>query len=301
MSEAHAAAEPQPLLPKSVTIDVRDGLKRVHVATPPATATIYLQGAHLTAWQPAGFAPAIFLSPKSALAPGKPIRGGIPIVFPWFSADKKNRLNGHPGPMHGFARTQEWTLESATHHAAGVELIFALGPTEISRSMGYDNFRLQLTFRIGKTLTVSLKVSNHGDLPMEFEEGLHSYFQVTDIHEVTIVGLEQATFIEKADAAEVQPAAGAPITFTNVVDRIYPNTTATCVVRDAAGKRRIAIQKSGSNSTIVWNPWREMPDLGAWDWHNMVAVETANVGTNALTLKPGESHTMQALISLAKG
>lgn len=297
---AHSQTRSAAHLPSAVTFDVRDGLKRVHVITPAATATIYLQGAHLTAWQPAGFGPVIFLSPKSTFAAGKPIRGGIPIVFPWFSADKKNRLNGRPGPMHGFARTQEWSLESASRKASAIELKLTLGPTETSRSMGFDKFRLELTFRITHTLTVALKVINQSDQPMEFEEGLHSYFHVTDIHEVTVTGLEAAKFIEKSDGAHIQPASGAPITFTDVVDRIYPDTAATCIVHDEAGKRRISIQKSGSHSTIVWNPWREMPDLGPWDWHNMVAVETANVGADALTLKPGESHTMQAIISVAK-
>src|SRR5271155_4454583 len=82
------------------------GLVYADVTTPQAKAKVYLQGAHLAAWQPAGPQPFIFLSRKSALVPGKPIRGGVPIAFPWFA----NRHDGKPGPSHGFARIQEWTL-----------------------------------------------------------------------------------------------------------------------------------------------------------------------------------------------
>ena len=59
------------------------------------------------AWQPRRAEhPAIFLSPKSHFAPGKAIRGGVPLVFPWFA----ERKGGLPGGMHGFARTLPWVL-----------------------------------------------------------------------------------------------------------------------------------------------------------------------------------------------
>src|ERR1700722_4423553 len=108
-----AAALRQQFKVHGVTFDEANELTRVQVATKAATATIYLQGAHLTAWQPAGFEPAILISHKSDFAPGKPIRGGIPIAFPWFATDRrKDRIDGHPGPSHGFARIQDWTLEA---------------------------------------------------------------------------------------------------------------------------------------------------------------------------------------------
>ena len=58
------------------------GLVYAAVTTPHASATVYLQGAHLTHWQPAGHQPVLFLSRRSELAPGRPIRGGVPIAFP---------------------------------------------------------------------------------------------------------------------------------------------------------------------------------------------------------------------------
>ena len=287
---------------KFLSFDEANGLVRVQVATSHATATIYLQGAHLTAFQPAGEAGVIFLSRKSDLAPGKPLRGGIPVVFPWFATDsKKDRIDGHPGPSHGFARTQEWTLKSAVATGPDVEVKFELGPTDVSRSMGFDRFRLELAFTVGRTLTLAMTVVNEDEKPLFFEEAFHSYFHVTDIHEATLDGLEPTSFIDKTDGFKVKPPAGMPLHFTQFTDRVYNDTVATCTIHDGTVKRRIVVRKEGSNSTVVFNPWKEMPDLGPWEWHEMVAVETANVGSNAITLAPGGKHTMRAIVLVEKG
>jgi glucose-6-phosphate 1-epimerase len=41
-----------------------------------------------------------------------------------------------------------------------------------------------------------------------------------------------------------------------------------------------------------------MADMGPDEWHEMLAVETANVGANAVTLAPGATHTMQAHVAV---
>ncbi len=283
-----------------LTFDQTGGLTRLNVATPAATATIYLQGAHLTAWQPAGFNPAILLSQKSEFGPGKAIRGGIPIVFPWFAGDrKKDRIDGHPGPSHGFARIQEWSLDHANRAGDAMHLTFSLGPTDLSRSMGFDAFRLTLDFTIGTLLDLSLRVANTGSQPLNFEQAFHTYYRVADIHETAISGLEPTGFIDKTDDMKSKPAENAPIRFTQTVDRVYNGTTAPCVIQDVAGRRIIRLVKSGSHSTIVWNAFKELPDLGPWDWHEYVAVETGNVGADAITLAPGAQSSMGSRISLA--
>jgi glucose-6-phosphate 1-epimerase len=284
-----------------LTFDENNGLVRISVKTPQATATIYQQGAHLTAFQPTGQAPVIFLSRKSDLTPGKPLRGGIPIVFPWFATDSKpDRIDGHPGPSHGFARTQDWTLRSANQQHDDVVLTFDLGPTAISRSMGFDRFQLSLVFTIGRTLTLALTVTNTDTKPLTFEEAFHTYYHVTDIHEVTVDGLEPTPYIDKTDNFKVKPPANAPLHFTQFTDRVYNDTAAPCTIHDGAVKRRIFVRKTNSNSTVVFNPWKELPDLGPWEWHEMAAVETANVGSNSIALAPAAAHTMSATISVEK-
>src|SRR5580698_8070966 len=89
--------------------DSPGGLVRGVISTPAAEADLYLQGAHVTHWAPRGQQPVLFVSPKSLFTPGKAIRGGVPIIFPWFGP----RSDGKPGPSHGFARTLEWAMEGA--------------------------------------------------------------------------------------------------------------------------------------------------------------------------------------------
>jgi len=296
-----AAALTQQFKIPGVTFDEANGLTRVHLATKAATATVYIQGAHLTAWQPAGFEPAIMLSHKSDFAAGKPIRGGIPIAFPWFAGDRKrDRIDGHPGPSHGFARIQDWTLESVAREGETAKLVFTLGPTAMSRSMGYDNFMVKLEFSIGRELMMAMTVTNTGQEPMGYEQAFHTYYEVADIHEVAVSGLEPTSFIDKTDAMKVKPAEHEPIRFTKTLDRMYNHTTADLTIHDVAGRRKILLHKTGSNTTVVWNPWGPLPDLGEWDWHSMCAVETVNAGADAITLAPGESKVMTKHVTLSK-
>jgi glucose-6-phosphate 1-epimerase len=270
------------------------GLIYASATTPHATATVYLQGAHLTAWQPTGQQPVIFLSHKSDFAPGKPIRGGVPLAFPWFAA----RHDGKAGPSHGFARIQNWTLAFAALAGGDLHLTFTLAPTEISRSLGYDNFHLAYQLIIGSTLTMQLTVANEAATPLLFEEAMHTYYSVADVSKATVTGLEPTPFSDKTDNMQLKPAAHAPITFTGETDRVYANTSATCVIHDAAADRRIIVSKKNSETTVVWNPWKAMPDLGPDEWQTMLCVETVNAASNAITLMPGDAHIMRAHVSV---
>jgi glucose-6-phosphate 1-epimerase len=278
------------------------GLIYADITTPQATATVYLQGAHLAAWKPKGQQPAIFISRKSDFAPGKAIRGGVPIAFPWFAT----RHDGKSGPSHGFARIQDWTLAFAALAGDDLHLTFTLGPSEVSRNLGYDNFRLAYQLTIGRTLTMQLTVVNDATAPLVFEEALHAYYAVADIHEAIVNGLEDTTYLDKNDNVQSKVQHGA-ITITEPTDRVYLNTTNACVLHDTGGRRSITVAKAGSNTTIVWNPGesgaRKLTDMDPTEWHEFIAIETANAAENAVTLAPGAKHVMQARISIedAKG
>jgi glucose-6-phosphate 1-epimerase len=273
------------------------GLIHADITTPHAAATVYLQGAHVAAWQPKGQQPVIFVSRKSDFAPGKPIRGGVPIAFPWFAT----RHDGKTGPSHGFARIQDWTLAFAALAGEDLHMTFTLGPTEISRNLGYDNFRLAYQLTISRTLTMQLTVVNDATVPLVFEEALHTYYAVADIHEVTLNGLEGVTYLDKNDNFQSKMQHGA-ITITEPTDRVYLNTVSPCVLHDTGSKRKITIAKTGSNTTVVWNPWEsgaaKLPDLDPTEWHEFLAVETVNAAANAVTLAPGAQHVMEAYVSV---
>ena len=273
------------------------GLVYAEISTSHARATVYLQGAHLAHWQPAGQQPVLFLSHRSDFVPGKAIRGGVPIAFPWFAA----RHDGKTGPSHGFARIQDWTLAFAALADDDLHLTFTLGPTELSRSLGYGHFHLVYQLTVGRTLTMRLTVANDADTPLVFEEALHTYYSIADIHEASVTGLEGTTYLDKMEAMRDMMQHGA-VAITSPTDRVYLNTAATCVLHDAGGRRRITVAKAGSDTTVIWNPWDsgalKLSDLEPSEWHTFIAIETVNAAANAVTLAPGATHTMQAHISV---
>ena len=128
------------------------------------------------------------------------------------------------------------------------------------------------------------------------------YYEVADVHQVSIDGLAGVTYIDKVDGfkRKVQPAGA--VKFEGRTDRPYLDTTSTCILHDPAAHRRITVAKSGSNSTVIWNPWKEataaMHDMEPDAWLHMAAIETANVADNTITLAPKATHVMHAHITV---
>ncbi len=289
-------------IPGHLTFEEHDGLVRMQVHLDSAAAIIYLHGAHVTHWQPAGQAPVIFLSERSEFAPGKAIRGGVPICFPWFGG----RSDGHAGPSHGFARIQDWELAFAAMIPSAdgdrVHLTFTLGPTELSRSLGFDHFRVAYEVIVGAKLTMRLTVANLGGESMKIEEALHSYFAVADVRTTPLTGLESATFRDKTDGQREKTTPAGPLVLTGETDSVFPANTAAVTVHDAGNCRLILVEKTGSATTVVWNPWSELAaklaDMPDDAWPGFVCVETANTATEAITLMPGETHAMQCVVTV---
>jgi len=287
-------------LPSSVRVEADPGpLPRLSVRTATAEADVYFQGAQVTGWRQASSPdPVLWLSAQSRFEPGQAIRGGAPICFPWFSKHPTDRS----APPHGFARTRDWTLEMARHGADGsVVLEMELAGEAIAPQWPH-RFRARHRITIGAVLRLDLEVLNTGLETLGFEEALHAYFDVGDIREVTVSGLERVTYHDKV-AGDADGLAGpdlAPIRFAGLTNRVYPETRDACIIHDPVRRRDIVISTSGSDSTVVWNPWadraREMSDMGDDEWIGMVCVEPANVGADARTLGPGESHTMTVTI-----
>jgi glucose-6-phosphate 1-epimerase len=273
------------------------GLLRANITTPACTAELYLQGAHLTQWQPTGQQPVLFLSDRSFYTPGKAIRGGIPIIFPWFGA--RTATPGNPrtdGPSHGFARTAEWTLAFAALAGDDLHLTLTLGPNDASHALGYDRFHLAYRLTLGAELRLQLTVANQADTPLHFEEAFHSYFSVGDAQQISIIGLSDTDYLDKTDNFKKKHQSDPLLKLTGETDRPYLNTTVPVNIDDPIYNRRITIDKSNSNTTVVWNPWStltaKLPDMAPDGWRTMTCIETANAGPNAITLAPGEHHTM---------
>jgi glucose-6-phosphate 1-epimerase len=263
----------------------RGGLERLIIKTPQAEAEIYLHGAHVTAFQPRGRKPVLFMTRQSWFEAGKPIRGGVPICFPWFGPGKDGR------PAHGFARLKEWDVTGVEQSDGAVELNFRLPDTE---------FEVDFRVSVGAALRMELRVRNPSPQPMQFEEALHTYLAVSDVRQVGITGLAGTTYSDRVGTPHTEIEGAAPIRITGETDRIYLNTQATCIVDDPGWQRRLVVEKTGSNATVVWNPWiakaKAMPDFGDDEWPAMLCIETCNVREHAVTLAPGQSHTMSATV-----
>jgi len=285
-------------LPPGVAVGPgRNGLSRVRVNTAEATGEVYLHGAHVTAWQPAGAAPVIWVSRDSLYDAGKPIRGGVPICFPWFAAHATDAT----APMHGFGRLAEWQLADASASGGTVALTFQLADDEQSRRSAWPHpFLAEFRVSFGSVLAMSLDVRNPAGHPLTYEAALHTYFAVGDIRQVTVTGLAGGDYLDKVEGFARKRQDESPIAFTGETDRIYLDTEATAVIHDPVLKRRIEVAKSGSYSTIVWNPWvdraRALADFGDDEWPEMLCIETANVRERAVTLEPGSHHKMTATV-----
>jgi glucose-6-phosphate 1-epimerase len=277
----------------------RGGLPCVQIKTSHAAATIYLHGAHITHFQPMPAEPVLFMSEKSLFQENQPIRGGVPICFPWFGPNP----NDPDAPAHGFARLLPWTLKAITEQSDGsIVVLMTLRDSEKTRELWPHPFELSYRITVGTTLTMSLEMHNTGHHEYTFEEALHTYFATNDVRRVMIAGLENTTYLDKMAQGETRTQNDRPITITGETDRVY-NHTGEAIIDDPSRARKILIQKSNSASTVVWNPWidkaKAMADFDDDRWPAMLCVETANVKRSAVYLPPGARHTMTAVITLS--
>jgi len=276
------------------------GFISIQVTTAFSTASIALQGAHVMTWQPIGQKPVIWLSTKARFSPGKSIRGGVPLCWPWFGQHATEAA--YPG--HGFARTIPWTLIDARKLPDGrVRLEFKPEMNDAALAQWPHASTVRYNVTVGQELVVALVTRNIGTTPFQLGQALHTYFTIGDIHQASIAGLAGCTYIDKVDGGKRKKQKGA-VTFNGETDRVYLGTDGCCGIIDPVLKRTILITSTGSRSTVVWNPGVEkaakMGDFGRQGENKMVCVETANAADDVITLAPGETHRMTAQYRVIK-
>jgi D-hexose-6-phosphate mutarotase len=274
------------------------GLVFAEIDNAGGSASLCLQGAHVVTWRPRTESePVIWVSPQAKFAPGKSIRGGVPICWPWFGP--------HPAessfPGHGFARTVPWAVTHSEALADGRTLLgLTLVETDQTRAQWPHATRLDLMVTVGASLEIALTTTNLGTGEIEIGEALHTYFQIGDIAAVRIHGLENTTYVDKTDGG-VRKAEAGVLSCSGEVDRVYLDTRAECIIEDPDLGRRIRIGKTGSRSTVVWTPWTEKAEkmgdfgpgrAGQGGWREMVCVESGNALDNVVRIAPGASHTL---------
>lgn len=266
-----------------------------HITTAHASASLALQGAQILTWQPQGQEPVIWVSKAAVYQTGKGVRGGVPVCWPWFGA-----MEGKGA--HGFVRTRMWTLrETSTAPDGSVVLRLGMVDDAVTRAVWDHAFDLELIVTVGSVLTMALITHNTGATPFSITEGLHTYFCVGDIHQTSVLGLEDTDYSDKVAPFGTVRQTGA-VRFGGETDRVYLNTQADCLIHDPVLQRVIRISKTGSNSSVVWNPWTEkektFADMATGEYQGMLCVETVNAGTDCIRIGAGETHTMAAVIAV---
>jgi glucose-6-phosphate 1-epimerase len=274
-----------------LTASTVGSLPCIDIATPLCKGRVFLQGAHVAAFEPKGQRPVLWMSERSWFEPGKPIRGGIPICFPWFGQ------SGPAGaPAHGFARLRSFELTSAELTDDGaVRLCLSLMDDAEGRALYPHSFRAELRATFSETLELAFRVVNMGQAEMRHTEALHTYFAVSDVRHVAVRGLAGAPYSDHVGGITEHVDGDEAIRFVAETDRVYTSKSST-MIEDPGFGRRIIVEKSGSDSTVVWNPWiakaARMPDYGDDEWPGMVCIETANARASVVTLAPGAAHEL---------
>jgi glucose-6-phosphate 1-epimerase len=262
-----------------------NGLEKIVLESPHGTAEIYRLGATLTRYAVKG-REIIFVSAKSPFTPGKAIRGGVPICWPWFGP--------HPSdpklPQHGLARNVPWRVTALEDQRAILELTSS---PETKPLFPFD-FKLRYIITLGQDgLSLALESTNTDASPFTFGEALHTYFHIGDIRKTSVSGFTGLTYLSKSEGNTLKTDTAERATLSAETDRVYANATGPHEILSPAG--RIFVHKSNSHDTVLWNPWEPkaetMPDLSGNQWPTFVCVEAVNTAQNSITLAPHQTHT----------
>lgn len=279
-------------LPPEIRLDGNPGGREfLEVDHPAVRARIALQGAQIIECVPAGQGPLLWMSPIDPARPDTALRGGIPLCWPWFADERA-------GPAHGIARTSPWQLRRAESDPQGVRLLLELPEEQIHRQLPGEYWAVHVEFVLGDSLSVTLTSTNTGTRTQKLSQALHAYLPVDDIHQARITGLEGVAYIDKVQRGAVHYQQE-PIEFTTETDRVYFDTSGEVVLSDGSGEA-LCVQRAGSQSVVVWNPWldkaKRLSQFPPDGYRHMVCIEAANAGPDGRLIEPGQSHALSTRI-----
>jgi glucose-6-phosphate 1-epimerase len=274
------------------------GLSALRLRGGGCEGLVYLHGAHVASFRTPEHGELLWLSEKALYAAGKAIRGGVPLCFPWFGAHPQHSAL----PAHGFARTRSFQLEGAEPQGDGVVATLSLRSDAETRASFPHAFAARLRVSVGVAgpkLGLEFEVENTGEAGFDYELALHTYLRVANVRRVRVHGLNGARYDDKVSGARGVVEGSAPLTFSGETDRVY-DSDARVTVEDVDAKRRVIVDKRGSHTTVVWNPWlakaQRMADFGDDEWPGMLCIEAANVGADRVTLGSGAQHVTASCI-----
>ncbi|KUJ74039.1 D-hexose-6-phosphate mutarotase [Thiomicrospira sp. XS5] len=278
----------------------RDGLVMVKVTNAAASALLTTHGASVLSFTPLSEASSqqdwLWVSEAAIYTGEKPVRGGIPVCWPWFGPADKPGL-----PAHGFVRNQVWDLTSVSAVSpTQTELVLTTVSTPETLALWPHAFKLQLKVTIGESLEVVLTTHNQSDQPVDITEALHTYFSVSNAPEVVVDGLQGSECFDKLTYAESYFQT-APLKIHPPIDSVFIDQAEPVVIRDLGYGRCLCIEKESAVSSVVWNPGPEIikgfADMDDQAWPKMLCVEAGNVLQNAVTVPPGSEHAFRMVLT----
>lgn len=266
------------------------GRQFLQIDHPAVQARIALQGAHIIECTPAGQPPLLWMSRADPCKPGTALRGGVPICWPWF-ADERD------GPAHGIARTSEWHLQHVHADNASVLVSLRLPQEDVARQLPDESWAVEIEFVLGEQLAIALSTTNTGEQRQQLSQALHSYLPVADIEQAEVTGLQGFTYMDKVLGGSTATQQS-DLRFSGETDRIYVNHTGQ--VKLHTGDDLLCIDRQGSESLVVWNPWQDkgnrLSQFPADGYRSMVCIEAANAGPDRRMIEPGSTHTLGTII-----
>ncbi|HCD5409188.1 TPA: D-hexose-6-phosphate mutarotase [Klebsiella oxytoca] len=255
-------------LSPGITRRKMDELEVVVIQTPFCKAAIALQGAHLLTWKPSRQAyPVLWLSDCTPFKIGVPIRGGVPVCWPWFTD-----LGGEP--FHGFARILPWRLTALDNNKTSFALTLKLNDTPQTRQLWDHTFQLEMTLTFTAEVC-ELLLTAHGSFSAT--AALHSYLSTPDIRATQIYGVGMQGY----DTVAGEPVQNlpSPLSLSGEFGTIFPQAKKqTALVTPA---RTLTLTHVNNSNVVVWNPWQQraeqISDMSDDGWQNFVCLETAAI------------------------
>jgi glucose-6-phosphate 1-epimerase len=272
----------------------------IKISNEYAEATISVYAGQVLSFKPvAQTQDMMFLSSQAYYQTGKAIKGGTPICWPWFGPDPE----GKGRASHGFVRDRLWQVRDVVSTQDGAtQVIMGLIDTPETRAIWNYSFNLSIVITVGHTLMINLVTRNTGTKSFSITQALHTYFKISDINQVRVLGLENKAYIDKVDRGQEKTQSG-EITFSGECDRIYLDVPAQLEIADPALNRQIKVTATNSKTAIVWNPGADisakMADLGDRDYAHFVCVETANAAKEIIEIAAGDDYNLTANYSFS--
>ncbi|MGE6106646.1 D-hexose-6-phosphate mutarotase [Aeromonas sobria] len=269
------------------------GLPILTIHNDQAKAEISLFGGHVLSYQRHGEPASLWLSDRAVLDGSKPIRGGIPVCWPWFGPAPARVGDGKPA--HGFARTRFWTLDGVSDHQDGTLVHLSLAEDDETLALWPHAFALELDVLVGKELSLVLTTRNTGKTPLTYNAALHTYLQISAPDAVSVTGLGEP-YQDKLTGQDAQQQG--PLALTAAMDRIYRQPEAMVRVQD--GDRTTRVVSGNHDSVVVWNPWAQgataMADMSDDGYRTMLCVEAAITADAGVTVDPDEEYSFSTVI-----